>query len=114
MMRGMMGRYGDSMMHGRRGPGTGDAMMGGGMMSGAPAPDGTGRRLAVSDARERAARWVERNQPGTQVAPDGHAFPGYVTFETLRDGKIAGMVSVHARSGDVWPHWWHGDFVAEA
>jgi hypothetical protein len=30
----------------------------------------------------------------------------------LNDGQIEGMLSVHGSSGDVWPHTWHGDFVA--
>ncbi len=31
-----------------------------------------------------------------------------------RQGKIAGMLSVHASSGAVWYHGWHGRFVAMA
>jgi hypothetical protein len=32
--------------------------------------------------------------------------------ETLRDGKIAGMMSVNAYTGAVFYHTWHGSFVA--
>ena len=38
--------------------------------------------------------------------------PGYFTLETLRGGRISGMISVNASSGAVWYHWWHGRFVA--
>jgi hypothetical protein len=29
-------------------------------------------------------------------------------------GKITGMISVNASTGAVWPHWWHGAFIAKS
>ncbi len=38
-------------------------------------------------------------------------FPGYYTIDVLRDGEIAGMLSVNAYTGQVILHQWHGNFV---
>ena len=32
--------------------------------------------------------------------------------ETLKDGKIVGMMSVDAVTGQAWCHTWHGAFIA--
>jgi hypothetical protein len=48
------------------------------------------------------------------VETGGDAFPGYYTLETLKGGRISGMVSVNASTGAVWPHWWHGAFIAKS
>ena len=34
--------------------------------------------------------------------------------ETLKNGNITGMISVNATSGAVFPHWWHGAFIAKS
>ena len=49
-----------------------------------------------------------------KVESGGDAFPGYYTLETLKGGKITGMISVNATTGAVWPHWWHGPFIAKS
>ena len=119
------------MMTGGRATGT---MMGGGimgavrgfglgpMMSGAtgsrigpvaPAKPATGP-VSIAAARGLAQQYLDANQPGVKVESGGDAFPGYYTFETLKNGKITGMISVNATSGAVWPHWWHGAFVTMA
>ena len=49
-----------------------------------------------------------------KVESGGDAFPGYYTLETLKAGKITGMISVNASTGAVWPHWWHGAFIAKS
>jgi hypothetical protein len=127
---GMMGSYGASMMSrygGYRG------MMGGsyagststggyrGMMGGAYEGGGTatttpstGVTVSMADAHLLAQRWLDANEPATRVESGGDAFPGYYTLETLRSGTITGMISVNATSGAVWPHWWHGAFVASS
>ena len=58
-----------------------------------------------------AQDWLDNNNPG--ITTDEHADPfyGYYTIHTLQDGEIAGMLSVHGRTGQVWYHTWHGDFV---
>jgi hypothetical protein len=131
-MRSMMGSYGASYggMMGRNSTGggmmgrnsTGGGMMGGattggGMMGGAygtpalPSTAGTRTGLLTPAKAEAAARaWLLANEPGTGVK-DAEAFPGYYTLETTRGGTIAGMISVNATTGAVWPHWWHGRFV---
>jgi hypothetical protein len=83
---GMMGRYGSGV---GRGSGPVDA----------------------SGARGAADRWLA-GQGIDARAGEPEAFPGYYTMETVRDGKVTGMISVDARSGAVLYHWWHGCFVA--
>ncbi|HSC03232.1 MAG TPA: hypothetical protein VLC49_07930 [Solirubrobacteraceae bacterium] len=141
---GMMGRYGRSMMRDYGGPmmgatgstasrpdataspGYGPGMMGGseysGMMGGpGHGPDsagsgGTSNSTAVTMAKAHslAQQWLDRHEPGVKVETGGDAFPGYYTLETLRGGKITGMISVNATTGAVWPHWWHGAFIAKS
>jgi hypothetical protein len=38
--------------------------------------------------------------------------PGYYTLHTLRGEQVVGMISVNAATGAVWPHTWHGRFIA--
>jgi hypothetical protein len=131
---GMMGRGSAGMMNGNGAgmmggttpvPGTHaqhhngqtpGGMMGGGsggMMGGTttPAAPSTSGNVSLARAHELTQTWLDRNEPGLKAEPGGDAFPGYFTLETLRDGRIAGMISVNASSGAVWPHWWHGNFV---
>ena len=101
--RGMMGRGAGAMtdrdggMMGRYGSGMGAAR-------------GTGP-VNASGARAAADRWLAGQGIDARVG-EPEAFPGYYTMETLRDGKVTGMISVDARSGAVLYHWWHGRFVA--
>jgi hypothetical protein len=85
-------------------------MMGGGAPT-APAASGP---VSVSQARSLAQQWLDANDAGVRVESGGDAFPGYFTFETLRDGRIEGMISVRESTGAVWRHWWHGAFVSQA
>jgi len=39
-------------------------------------------------------------------------FPGYYSFDTVKDGKTYGMLSVNASTGAVWYHGWHRTFLA--
>ncbi|MBI4727929.1 MAG: hypothetical protein HY775_00260 [Acidobacteria bacterium] len=77
--------------------------------------DGSGGSTAVSakEAREIARRWLEVNRPGETPSDHVHAFHGYDTLMTERDGRTAGMLSVNAATGAVWYHTWHGAFVRE-
>ena len=126
---GMMGQTGGGMMGGGNGSQTGAGMMGGGsyggmmgqtsggmMGRGYGAAPGNGVTGSVSLARAHvlAQEWLDANQQGVKVEPAGDAFPGYYTLETLRDGKIDGMISVNSTTGAVWSHWWHGRFVERA
>ena len=77
---------------------------------------GTSNSTAVTmdKAHSLAQQWLDRNEPGVKVETGGDAFPGYYTRETLRRDKITGMISVNATTGAVWPHWWHGAFIAKS
>jgi hypothetical protein len=104
--------YGSRTMGGS-GSGYGGMMGGSGSTTQTPtAPSSTATR-SLSDARTLVQRWLDSNERGVQVETGGDAFPGYYTLETLKGGKITGMISVNA-TGAVWPHWWHGAFVAKS
>jgi len=88
---------------------------GGGMMGGSADPTWT-PGVATGDvspqkARALATRWLE-SQKLALTAGEPEVFPGYYTLHLLRDGRIAGMLSVNAATGAVWSHWWHGRFVS--
>ena len=129
----MMGSYGRGMMRGQgdggmmggsnstggHGPGMMGSSGSGGTMGGdgstgasSTAPATTS--VSLAQAHSLAQRWLDRNEPGVKVESGGDVFPGYYTLETLRAGKITGMISVNASSGAVWPHWWHGAFIARS
>ena len=130
--RGMMRVQGNGAMMGDRSGsstttgGYGQGMMGGsgnatGMMGGYGPPGGTSTTapstttgVSLADAHTLAQRWLDSNQPGVTVETGGDTFPGYYTLETLKGGKITGMMSVNASTGSVWPHWWHGAFIAKS
>lgn len=101
--------------------GAGYGMMGGGMMGGGwgygrgPAGQAAtpqAQSVAPERAQQLAAQYLAQIFPGSTVE-HGTAFYGYFTFDFVRGGTIAGMVSVNASTGQVWYHSWHGAFVAE-
>jgi hypothetical protein len=107
------------------GSGYGGMMSGsgyGGMMGGSGYGSGTAGSGATSTAttvtmaaaHSLAEQWLDRNEPGMKVETGGDVFPGYYTLETLKGDKITGMISVNATTGAVWPHWWHGTFIAKS
>jgi hypothetical protein len=130
--RGMMRGQGNGAMMGDRSAGSsstggyGQGMMGGsgngtGMMGGHGPAGGTSTTapstttsVSLAEARTLAQRWLGSNEPGVKVESGGDAFPGYYTLETLKGGQILGMMSVNASTGAVWPHWWHGAFIAKS
>jgi len=77
-----------------------------GMMAARP---GASTQLTGAQARSVAERWLRTRNGLTAGEPE--AFPGYYTFHVLRDGRIDGMLSVHAVTGAVWYHGWHGEFL---
>ncbi|MEW6583647.1 MAG: hypothetical protein AB1416_12905 [Actinomycetota bacterium] len=89
--RGMMGMMGDATT----GPWRGGT---------------SGATVTAAQARAAATRWLRDADPGV-TAGEAEAFPGYYTLHTLRGGRVEGMLSVHAATGAVWYHWWHGDLV---
>ena len=68
----------------------------------------TPARLSADQAKQAAQDWADEHD-GLTVA-DAEAFPGYYTLHTLQQGRIEGMLSVNADTGDVWYHSWHGEF----
>lgn len=70
-----------------------------------------GATISPDQARRDAEAWLAGNRPG-EHADEAETFPGYYTLHTLRDGRIVGMLSVHATTGAVWYHTWHGRFIA--
>lgn len=71
-----------------------------------------GTPLTAAQAKAKANAWLEQHRPG-QTAADATALPGYFTIDVAEGGKTVGMLSVHATSGAVWFHTWHGTFLAD-
>jgi hypothetical protein len=70
-----------------------------------------GNTLSEGQALESAQRWLDANRPGVTTKEHADPFYGYYTIHTMADGTVEGMLSVHGRTGRVWYHNWHGDFV---
>jgi hypothetical protein len=88
--------------------GGGMGTMGGmGMMYGWQAESGV--RYDQAAAEELAAEFLAGYLPGAAVL-HAQAFAGYYTIDFGRDA-IEGMLSVHAASGEVWVHSWHGPYL---
>lgn len=80
-----------------------------GLMGGA-ASAGTAGRIGPEQARDLANQWLTARNAG-QDAEEAERFPGYYTLHQSRNGQVEGMLSVHAETGQVWPHSWHGPLV---
>jgi hypothetical protein len=108
---GMMGDFGSRVT----------PMMGGWMMGGSWNSwygPGAGKVTTTYHAVTVANSWLSKASPGETVASDagGSAmgkFPGYYSFDTVKDGKTYGMLSINAATGAIWYHGWHGTFLAE-
>ncbi len=68
--------------------------------------------VTKDQAHEIAAQYLASAFPG-DTPSGGVAFFGYYTFDSERDGKPTGMLSVNAYTGQVWFHTWHGVFILE-
>lgn len=68
-------------------------------------------RVSAAQAQSIAQKWL-RARGTTPAAGDPESFPGYYTLHTMRSGKISGMLSVNASTGQVWDHTWHGTYIA--
>jgi hypothetical protein len=76
-------------------------------------PRPTSETISAEQAKTVADQWLQINRPG-EHAGGADAFPGYYTLHTLRGDQVVGMLSVNAATGAVWPHTWHGRFIAMA
>lgn len=74
---------------------------------------GAATTIDPEQARALAEEWLADNRPGEHTA-DPDEFPGYYTVHTMAGDEVTGMLSVHATSGAVWYHTWHGRFLAMA
>ena len=83
----------------------------GGMMSSTVPQATTAMPVSPADALSAAQTYLDQNLPGTKTAADAEAFYGYYTIDTLRGGKVVGMLSVNGYTGQVFVHIWHGNFV---
>lgn len=63
--------------------------------------------LTVDAAVAQAQTWLTEQVPGA-TATGPIAFPGYVTVQIERDGRIVGLLSVQTTTGAIWQHAWHG------
>lgn len=73
-------------------------------------PPVTEMTITRTQARSLAQDYLDANLPGT-TSSTLDQFYGYYTVHTMKDGKISGMLSVNGFTGQVWYHWWHGEFV---
>ena len=75
-----------------------------------PPSGGQTATVTPDHARRIADQWLRDNRPG-EHADEAESFPGYYTLHTLRGNDAVSMLSVHATSGAVWYHTWHGRFI---
>ena len=101
--RGMMGGDGPGGM--MRGYGFGPSARGGFAPTGTP-------QVTAAQAKSIAQTFLNSQFPSTKVR-NADAFPGYYTVDVMRDGKVVGMLSVNAYTGQVWYHAWHGTYIQE-
>jgi hypothetical protein len=87
-------------------------MMGNGTFSPTPAQVSADMPVSSEQALQAAQQYLDTALPGTTTAADADPFYGYYTIDILRDGKIVGMLSVNGFSSQVFPHTWHGTFIA--
>jgi hypothetical protein len=80
----------------------------GGMMGFGPA---SGAMTVSPDRATQIAKACLDQRGGGYSAGSPDAFYGYYTFHFLKDGRIAGMLSINGSSGQVWYHTWHGGFI---
>ena len=69
--------------------------------------------VSAAEAVEKAQAYLSDSLPGTTV-DEAHPFYGYYTLDILREGEPIGMLSVNGYTGQVFVHFWHGDFVEMA
>lgn len=68
--------------------------------------------LSPEQASTAAQRWLDAHVQGS-TAHEPVAFPGYYTLDYDVAGRVAGMLSVRDSDARIWPHTWHGTFIAE-
>lgn len=110
MMAGMMGTNAGTMADMMAGMMNGEMMNG---MMGSYAPEAEAS-VSAEEAAAIAQRYLDSALPGTVVGEAAVAFPGYYTLHVEQEGKITGMLSVSAYTGQSFYHFWHGAFIEQA
>jgi hypothetical protein len=82
-----------------------------GMMGSQPREATTAMPVRAAGALKAAQAYLDQYLPGAKTAEDADTFYGYYTIDILRDGKLAGMLSVNGYTSQVFLHTWHGNFV---
>lgn len=73
-------------------------------------PASAAMTVSADRAAQIAQSWLDQRGGGyTAGTPD--AFYGYYTFHFLKNGQVAGMLSINGSSGQAWFHSWHGNFI---
>jgi len=106
---GMMAGSGSDMMGNMMKGQPGVGMMGGNMMGDFGYTPETKINVTASEATAVAQEYLDAYLPGKTADDHADAFPGYYTLHVLDDGEVAGMLSVHATTGQVFLHHWHGN-----
>jgi len=81
-----------------------------GMMSSSGA---AGNSLTAEAAEKIATEYLLRVRGSGPYKVDASEFYGYFTLDYEKDGRVLGMLSVNAFTGQVWYHGWHGGFLGE-
>ncbi|MCL5999596.1 MAG: hypothetical protein M1546_26555 [Chloroflexi bacterium] len=82
-----------------------------GMMGSTAREATTAMPVSATEAIKAAQAYLDENLPGAKTAEDAETFYGYYTIDILRDGKVAGMLSVNGYTSQVFVHTWHGNFI---
>lgn len=85
--------------------------MGRGMMGGGYDSNTIDMPISGEEAIDIANAFLNKNN--SDLTAEGHPDPfyGYYTIHTVKNGEIAGMLSVNGFDGEVFLHTWHGEFV---
>lgn len=81
-----------------------------GMMWSTPSPS-TLMTVTEEEAVKYAQEFLNNYLPGAK-ANEAERFYGYYTLHVVKDEQIYGMLSVNGYTGQVWYHFWHGQFIA--
>lgn len=71
----------------------------------------TGATITADQAKAYAQGYVDARLPGANVI-DARPFYGYYTVDIGMNGKMYGMLSVNAYTGQIWYHVWNGEYIA--
>jgi len=109
--RGMMVAQSATMMGGYGGMTPRMGVVGGYAWNATPADISAQMPVTEKQALETAQKYMDTYLSGATVAEEAEPFYGYYTIDTLRDGKIIGMLSVNGYNSQVFLHTWHGNFI---